>query len=734
MKILKKHVLAVYFLLFLAHFTVAQSLKWSKDGNVFYQIEKNELVLYQLPTENKNIILTNQDLVPKGENSPLALTDFYFSPDEKKILLYANTQRVWRINTKGEYWLYDLASKTLKQLGNSLPRASLMFAKFSPDASKVAYVSEYNLYVEDLNTGEVKQLTTDGNRKLINGTFDWAYEEEFFCRDGFRWSPDGKSLAYWQIDATNIDDFLMINYIDSVYSTAIPVEYPKVGKSPSACRIGIIDINTAKTTWLNIEGDKRQHYLVRLDWLPSGKEVMVQQLNRKQNESKIYLCDAETGNGKVIYIEKDEAWVDFGSPDDSDNAYHVDFKHQFYFLPNSKEFLWLSEKDGWRHLYRITQDGKKETLITKGNYDVMGIKHIDEKNNWVYFLASPTNATQTYLYRTRLDGKGDLEMITPAHQSGTHNYHISSNGIWAVHTFSNTYIPPSREIVNLTTQKPVNKVNSIENKIKSIDKSTNRVEFFKITTSEGVEMDGWMVKPSHFDPNKKYPVVFYVYSEPAAQTVKDTYGIGYNFLYQGDMTEDGYIYISLDGRGTPAPKGRAWRKAIYRKIGIINIKDQALAAKEILRWNFIDSARVAVWGWSGGGSATLNLLFQYPDIYKTGIAIAAVANQLTYDNIYQERYMGLPQENLQDFIQGSPITHAKNLRGNLLYIHGTHDDNVHYQNAEMLVNELIKHNKQFQFMAYPNRSHGLAEGEGTFEHLSTLFTNYLRTYCPAGGK
>jgi len=734
MKILQRFVSVIYFLLILTHVSFTQSLKWSKDGNVFYQLEKNELVLYQLPTEGKSIVLTNQDLIPKGENSPLALTDFYFSPDEKKILLYANAQRVWRINTKGEYWLYDLATKTLKQLGKSVPPASLMFAKFSPDASKVAYVSEYNLYVEDLNTGEVKQLTTDGNRKLINGTFDWAYEEEFFCRDGFRWSPDGKSLAYWQIDATEIDDFLMINYIDSVYSTAIPVEYPKVGKSPSACRIGIIDINTAKTTWLSIEGDKRQHYLMRLDWLPSGKDVMVQQLNRKQNESKIYLCNAETGNSKVIYVEKDEAWVDFGSPDDSDNAYYVDFKHQFRFLPNSKEFLWLSEKSGWRHLYRITQDGKKETLITKGNYDVMGIKHIDEKNNWVYFLASPTNATQAYLYRTRLDGKGNLEMLTPAYQSGTHNYNISPNGIWAVHTFSNTYVPPSKEIVNLTTQKPVNETNSIENKIKSIDKSRNRVEFFKITTSEGVEMDGWMVKPSHFDPNKKYPVVFYVYSEPAAQTVTDTYGIGYNFLYQGDMTEDGYIYISLDGRGTPAPKGRAWRKAIYRKIGIVNIKDQALAAKEILRWNFIDSERVAVWGWSGGGSATLNLLFQYPDIYKTGIAIAAVANQLTYDNIYQERYMGLPQENLQDFIQGSPITHAKHLRGNLLYIHGTHDDNVHYQNAEMLVNELIKHNKQFQFMAYPNRSHGLAEGEGTFEHLSTLFTNYLRTYCPAGGK
>ncbi|GAB4479160.1 MAG: S9 family peptidase [Thermoflexibacter sp.] len=734
MKILKKYLLAVLFLLLLVHLSLAQSLKWSREGNAFYQLERNELVLYQLSSENKSIILGNQNLVPQGENSHLVLTDFYFSPDEKKILLYANAQRVWRINTKGEYWLYDLTTKTLKQLGKSVPRGSMMFAKFSPDASKVAYVSEYNLYVEDLNTGNIKQLTTDGNRKLINGTFDWAYEEEFFCRDGFRWSPDGKFLAYWQIDATDIDDFLMINYIDSVYSTPIPVEYPKVGKSPSACRIGIIDINTAKTTWLNIEGDKRQHYLVRLDWLSSGKEVLVQQLNRKQNESKIYLCNAEMGSSRVIYVEKDEAWIDFGSLDDSDNAYHVDFKHQFHFLPNSKEILWLSEKDGWRHLYRISQDGKKETLITKGNYDVMGVKYIDEKNNWVYFLASPTNATQAYLYRTRLDGKGNLEMLTPANQSGTHNYEISPNGIWAVHTFSNTYIPPSKEIVNLTTQKPTNESNSIENKIKSIDKSRNRVEFFKITTSEGVEMDGWMVKPSHFDPNKKYPVVFYVYSEPAAQTVTDTYGTGYNFLYQGDMTEDGYIYISLDGRGTPAPKGRAWRKAIYRKIGVVNIKDQALAAKEILKWKFIDPERVAVWGWSGGGSATLNLLFQYPDIYKTGIAIAAVANQLTYDNIYQERYMGLPQENLQDFIQGSPITHAKNLIGNLLYIHGTHDDNVHYQNAEMLLNELIKHNRQFQFMAYPNRSHSLAEGEGTFEHLSALFTNYLRTHCPAGGK
>jgi len=274
---------------------------------------------------------------------------------------------------------------------------------------------------------------------------------------------------------------------------------------------------------------------------------------------------------------------------------------------------------------------------------------------------------------------------------------------------------------------------SIEERLPQLEVKTN-TEFFTITTKDDVRMDGWMVKPVNFNPKKKYPVVFYVYSEPAGTTVTDRYGIGQNRLYDGDMAQDGYIYISLDNRGTPAPKGREWRKAIYRKIGVININDQALAAKEILKWDFVDPERVAVWGWSGGGSATLNLMFQHPEIYKTGISIAAVANQLTYDNIYQERYMGLPQENIEDFLKGSPKSHAKNLQGNLLYIHGTGDDNVHYQNAEILLNELVKYNKQFQFMPYPNRTHSINEGEGTRKHLSTLYTNYLKAHCPPGGK
>jgi dipeptidyl-peptidase-4 len=296
-----------------------------------------------------------------------------------------------------------------------------------------------------------------------------------------------------------------------------------------------------------------------------------------------------------------------------------------------------------------------------------------------------------------------------------------------------TTLPGAVEWISLPDHSALDG-HKVYNAIKAADSAKSNITFFTIKTSEGVSMDAWMVKPTIFDATKKYPVVFYVYTEPWEQNVKDEYGVANNFLYKGNMADDGYIYISIDNRGTPVPKGRTWRKSIYRKIGLINIRDQAMAAKEIFKLPYIDTSRVAVWGWSGGGSATLNLMFQYPEIYKTGIAIAAVGNELTYDNIYQERYMGLPQENKEDFIKGSPVTYAKNLQGNLLYVHGTGDDNVHYQNAEMLLNELIKYNKQFRFMPYPNRSHGIFEGAGTREHLQTLYTNYLKEFCPPGGR
>lgn len=731
-KLQRKTTLFFSFFLMVSCLVFSQgSFMWSKDGNSYYRIQNSNIMLYTLPSNNSKILISKEQLTPAGSTKPLEVSYFKISDDEKKVLLFTNTKKVWRINTKGDYWVLNLTTGALQQIGKTLPEASLMFAKISPDGNQVAYVSENNLYVEDLSTSKIKPLTTDGTKTLINGTFDWVYEEEFYCRDGFRWSPDSKSIAYWQIDAGDTKTFYMINNTDAIYSKIIPIEYPKTGETPSSCKVGVVTITDAKTKWMDIPGDARQHYLVRMEFMPATKKLLIQQLNRKQNESKLFIADPNMGTSKVIYQEKDAAWVDVYT--NELEKYNIDFTNNFNWLNNGKSVLWVTEKDGWRHLFNVSLEGKKEQLITKGNYDFTDLKHIDYKNNQVYFMASPSNATQNYLYRTSLNGKETLELMSPKALQGTHGYDVSPTGAFAIHSFSNAYTKPASELISFVNQKPIMPEYGIEANLSRLQEN-KKVEFIKVKTADGVEMDGWMVKPTNFDASKKYPVVFYVYSEPGSTTVTDDYGTANNRNYIGDMADDGYIYISLDNRGTPAPKGSAWRKSIYSKIGQINIHDQAMAAKEILKWNFLDPERVAVWGWSGGGSATLNLMFQYPEIYKTGISVAPVTNLLTYDNIYQERYMGVPQNNMEDYVKGSPITYAKNLKGNLLLIHGTGDDNVHYQNAEMLINELVKYNKQFQFMPYPNRTHGISEGEGTNEHLRTLYTNYLKKYCPPGGK
>lgn len=694
--------------------------QWTKDGNGYLQFQNGAIVQKNIKDPNNEIILVNEALLtPKGRTTPIPVRSFTFSEDGKKVLIYTNTKKVWRYDTRGDYWVADLTAKTLTQMGKDRPASSLMFAKFSADASKVAYVSEHNIFTEDLASGKVTKLTSDGTKRLINGTFDWVYEEELDCRDGFRWSPDGKSIAYWQIDANKIPNYLMLNTTDSLYPFTVPVEYPVVGEDPSRCRIGVISLGNGKTTWMNVPGDAVQHYIPRMEWAANSSELIIQQLNRRQNESKIMLCDAQNGTVKTVSTEIDKAWID-AKPE----AVGWDW------VDNGKSFIWLSEKDGWRHIYNIDRNGK-EKLITKGDFDVISIERIDQKNGLIYFMASPGNATQTYLYKVNLNGSKKAERVTPKDFSGTHNYDISPNGKVALHYFSNSFTPPAFNVVSLPDHKIIS---GAESAVQASNKNINKPEFFKVKTVDGVTMDGWMVKPANFDSTKKYPIVFYVYGEPASQTVKDTYGISFNRLYRGNMANDGYIYASVENRGAPAPKGREWRKAIYHQIGIINIRDQAMAAKEILKRNYIDTSRVAVWGWSGGGSSTLNLMFQYPEIYKTGISIAAVDNQLNYDNIYQERYMGLLPEDKHFFVDGSPLSHAKNLHGNLLIIHGTGDDNVHYNNAEQMINELIKNNKVFQLMSYPNRTHSISEGAGTSRHLASTYTQFLKEHCPPGAR
>ncbi|HQW84720.1 MAG TPA: DPP IV N-terminal domain-containing protein [Ferruginibacter sp.] len=749
MRFYKINFIVVIILLF-GQLVIAQSNKrinWSADGNTYTILKDGNIVQVDPITETESVIISKALLTVPETNQYLLPQSYKFNNNYTRVLIFTNTAKVWRYNTRGDYWILDIISGKLRKLGKSLPEQSLMFAKFSPDGKKVAYVSGHNIYTEEINNGNITKLTNDGTRKLINGTFDWVYEEEFGCRDGFRWSPDGLKIAFWQVDATKIRDYYMLNTTDSVYSRVIPVEYPKVGESPSPVKIGVINLANRFTTWMNIEGDPQQHYIPRMDW--SGKnELIVQQLDRKQQDSKLIYCNASNGSSRTFWAESSNTWIDLNSADIFGEP------GGWNWVNGGKDFIWISEKDGWRHIYRISRDGKTETLLTKGNYDIGEIKCIDEVKNRIYFTASPNNATQLYLYSTAVD-KGNLlqkvgyifhkvkevvtntkdepELIGTNDLKGMHDYNISPNGKLALHTFSNHNTARVSEWITLPDSKPVNATKNIAATIKTDEKIN--IEFLKLAIADNITLDAWINKPENFDSTKKYPVVFYVYGEPAASTVKDSYGSQNNFLYNGDIRADGYLQVAIDNRGTPMLKGAAWRKSIYRKIGNINISDMAQGFKKMLETHpYMDRERTAVWGWSGGGSSTLNLLFRYPELFKTGISIAAVTNQLNYDNIYQERYMGLPQENMEDFINGSPITYAKNLKGNLLYIHGTGDDNVHFSNAEMLVNELIKNGKQFMYMPYPNRSHSISEGPGTFQHLSTLYTNYLKEHCPPGAR
>lgn len=693
-------------------------LQWLPNSHDFWVNVNGSIYLYSADDLNNKKLILSDDQV-KAAGLKTRIEGIVWSADRKKILIYTNSSRVWRGNTKGDYWSFDVTTGKGKQIANSLPSSSSMFAKFSPDNRNVAYVSKHNLYVEDLNTGTITQLTKDGTDRIINGTFDWVYEEELSCRDGFRWSPDGKDIAFWRVDATVIPNHLMINNTDSLYPFVIPVEYPKAGLKPSSVKIGVINLASKKTTWLQIPGDPQNNYLPRMEYAGNPKEIMVVQLNRKQNEANLYICNSATGAANKVYTDRDEAWVDVIKPFGYDGP-------SWTWAENGKSFLWTSEKDGWMHIYKVSRDGKNEQLLTKGKFDA-DMTAYDAAGGNIYFIASPYDATQKYLYRINLNNT-DTVRVTPAIFNGTNNYRISPDAKYATHTNANITRNFNIRFVTLPEHKKV--YPSAADAFTAPQLKFN-LEKFRITTADGIEMDGIMAKPKNFDPNKKYPVYFFVYGEPASTTADDVPGFD-NFISQ--LIPEGYIGITMDNRGTPALKGREWRKSIYRKIGVINSRDQAMAAREIMKWPFIDTSRVAVHGWSGGGAMTLNLLFRYPEIYKTGIAVSAVTDQRFYDNIYTERYMGLPQENADDYTQASPITFAKNLRGNLLYMHGTGDDNVHYKNAEVLLNELIRQGKTFQFMPYPNRSHGIFEGQGTREQLNATFIKFLREHCPPGAK
>lgn len=713
------------------------SLVWSKQSDSYFTLQSPEpedgaksddkdkkkpegrdLVRIDAATGNRTILVPTQSFIPAGADKPLQVDGYEFSPDESKVLLFTNSQKVWRRNTRGDYWMLEIASRKLQQLGGDGAAASMMFARFSPDGSRVAYVRDNNIYVQDLKDLTIKALTTDGSQHVINGTGDWVNEEELDIRDAFRFSPDGKSIAFWQFDTSGVAEFSMIDNTSGTYPRTITFSYPKVGQKNSATRIGVVDVTGSPVRWLDVSGDPRNHYIARVEWTEDGKQIHLQQLNRPQNVNKVLLADPTSGATKSLLTETDEAWIENENP--------------VKWLGDGR-FLWISERDGWRHAYVAGADGSLK-LITPGDFDLLRIDAVDEKNGKVYYAASPDNPTQSYLYRTGLAG-GTPERLTPTDQPGWHTYNISPNAKWAFHTYSSMTKPAVVEVIRLEDHSVVRTLvtnSKLRDSLAAL--KLPAAEFLKVDVGDGVVLDAWCLQPLRNDPNQKCPLMMYVYGEPHGQTVRDVWQ-GTRGLWHLLMAQKGFVVASVDNRGTMSPRGRAWRKSVYRQIGIQASREQADATKALIqRFPHIDEHRIGIWGWSGGGSMTLNAILRYPDLYHTAISVAPVADERLYDTIYQERYMGLLEDNAEGYKQGSPLTFASQLKGNLLLIHGTGDDNVHYQGTEMLMNELIAHNKPFTAMAYPGRSHSISEGKNTVRHFYSLMTDYMERYllAPAG--
>jgi dipeptidyl-peptidase-4 len=706
-------------------------LAWLADGISYTTLEPpasgrpgRDIVRFDAETGLRTILVPAARLIPAGDSTPLDIEDYGWSADGRKLLVFTNSRQVWRTNTRGDYWVLDLAGWTLKKLGGTGPASTLMFAKFSPDGNRVGWVryGEYNIYVEDLASGKLTQLTHDGSRTTINGAFDWVYEEELGLQDGWRWNPDGQSIAYWQLDATGVRDFLLYDVTDSLYAFINPVQYPKAGQTNSAGRVGVVRTDSGPTRWINIPGDPRQNYIARMEWVPpQGRgahtnELVIQHMNRLQDTLHVMIADAQTGAVRVAFTEADTAWVD-----------HFD---ELQFLNGGKDILWMSERSGWSQLYLMPRGGGTPRAVTSGNFDVLGVARVDTVGKWVYYIASPDNPTQRYLYRVSYGKTAATQRITPLSEPGSHAYNISPSGRYAVHYYSKFGVPPVATLISLPDDRTLRTlIDNADLKAKVAALRTGAHEFRQVDIGNGIKLNAWFIKPVNFDSTAKYPVLFFVYGGPGSQTVLDSWG-GPNYLWYQMLAQRGYIVASVDNRGTGA-RGRAWRKIIYKQMGVVETQDQAAAARAVGRLPYVDSTRIGIWGWSYGGFMTLNALTQAPDVYRMGIAVAPVTHWKYYDTIYTERYNALPQSNAAGYDKGSPLTYAKNLKAKLLIVHGTGDDNVHFQNTQAMVNALVAANRPFSLMIYPNRNHGIYGGN-TRQHLYTLLTNFVEQNLPAG--
>jgi dipeptidyl-peptidase-4 len=686
---------------------VSKSLRgihWKKDGNHFIYNEVDQktgmtnFITYDIATGKRELFVAGKDIEESGK--PFRFKHSIWSPEEDYIL-FTGTRRARRIKTGGNFYLYDVKTKKLRRLTDTDKKQ--VNVKFSPDGKSIAFVRANNLFKMDLSSGKETQLTFDGQEHVLNGHFDWVYEEEFGIIEGWQWSPDGNYIAYWQIDERRVPEYDIVQY-DSLHLNWNRMRYPKAGDPNSIVKIGVVNVKTGKNVWMDIGRDD-DIYIPRIKWLPGGNKLAILRLNRLQNKIEMLIGNVTNGNTELIFAETDERWLEV----DDDLT----------FLKNSNEFIWTSEEDGFKHIYLYDMSGKLIRQITKGAWEVRNIAAVDEGNRIIYFTATQKSPLENHLYRIDFDGR-NLKQITKT--PGWHRINFSPNYETYLDFFSQMGVP---EKVALFTNTGELKEIIVENPVEALKEyRMSKPEFFTFETSDGVSLNAWMLKPPDFDENKKYPVLMYVYGGPGSQTVVNRWGRR-RYLWFQMLAQKGYIVASVDNRGTGA-RGAAFKKITYKNLGYWEVHDQIEGGKYLASLPYVDKDRIGIFGWSYGGYMSSLVLFKGNEVFKTAVSVAPVTHWKFYDTIYTERYMQTPQLNPTGYKNSAPLNYARNLEGNFLLIHGTSDDNVHFQNSVALVNELIAHNKQFQTMYYPGRYHGIREGsKNTQEHVYTLMTNFI---------